>query len=70
MVTALTEHQRLLSRKSVPFAVKVGYEDAIREINRMRGLLELIDQRDAKWNLFNCPSGGFIRQEIKQILER
>lgn len=32
-------------------------------------VLKLIDQRDKEYNLFDCPSGGAIRREIKQILE-
>ena len=42
---------------------------AIHRINRMTELLRLIDRRDSEWNLFNCVSGGYIRQELKQILE-
>lgn len=37
------------------------------ENERMRSLLELIERRDAERNLFDCPSGGWIRQEMKAL---
>jgi hypothetical protein len=51
---------------TIPFAMELVEKD--RKIARMTALLKLIDERDMEWNLFNIPSGGHIRQEIKQIL--
>lgn len=38
------------------------------ERDRLRALIRVIDQRDCERNLFDCPSGGWIRQEINAAL--
>lgn len=45
---------------------RVAERDA--EIERLRALITLIDKRDTERNLFDCPSGGWIRGEIKAAL--
>jgi hypothetical protein len=41
---------------------------AERRITTMLELIRMIDAADAKFNVFDCPSGGAIRQDIKRIL--
>ena len=45
-------------------------KEALRENEEMRRLLRVIDARDCDRNLFDCPSGGWIRQRIRGALNQ
>jgi hypothetical protein len=48
------------------FRSELGERDILQEAI---AVLKLIRERDREYNLFNCPSGGAIRKDIKLILD-